>query len=90
VRVIDEDAELALDRRRLEPARDMRGIGERDDGVADLDADRASGGDGGERVVDVEAPDERQADQEDLAARIELVGGAGKIGLRSRRGRRTS
>ena len=72
VGVIDEHRDPVTGTTEFHPAGDLRGVGERRHGIAKRNLQRAGGGKRGERVVHVEAADERRADEIVLPLRGEF------------------
>ena len=59
VRVIDEHLELPFRRHRFEPPRHLRRFRQAEDRFAQADAETAGGGERGQRIRDIESPDQR-------------------------------
>src|SRR5947209_20138998 len=79
MRVIDKDLKLALGRHGFETAWHLWRPTETQDRVADTDSHAARRGQRRHRVRDVESPDQWDAHQVTLAARVELIRGARKF-----------
>ena len=81
MRVIDEDLELPFGWNRLEPPGDLRRTAETENRFAETDPHAAGRGERGHGIRHVKSSDERNAHQITFAARVELIGSAGKFSV---------